>query len=94
MTDAEPQRSGAGRTLADVAHTHPHTGRAFGTHVVFARGRALAADGGRPVAGPERELDGPETLATVDHTPPDDSEGANPVFERGGLDRRERGSVD
>jgi hypothetical protein len=68
-------------TLADVSHTHPDTGRTFGGNFTFARGGAVAADGGRPDVNPED--DESETLADVDHTPPNDSEDANRVFERG-----------
>lgn len=34
------------RTMNDVSHTNPQTGRPFGERVVFARGPTVAADGG------------------------------------------------
>lgn len=81
-------------TLGDVDHTHPTTGRSFGGTFTFARGGVIAADGGRPDVVPENgdeddgaeaadEDDEPQTLKDVEHTPPNESEDANRVFERG-----------
>lgn len=86
-------------TLADVSHTNPHTGEAFGRTQAYGRGAVVAADGG---ADPERVAtteavgdqipdetreDGTvvevERLEDVDHTPPKDAESANRVHERG-----------
>ena len=61
--------------MADVSHTHPHTGETFGT--VYRRGPAMA-DGGRDDAS---DADA-ETMRDVDHTPPH-GEGANEVWARG-----------
>ena len=84
-------------TLGDVSHTHPYTKRSFGANFTFARGGAVAADGGRPDVVPEEgeaeESDSDDepaasdddevaTLGDVAHVPPD-GHGANPVFERG-----------
>ncbi|MFC6835794.1 hypothetical protein [Halomarina ordinaria] len=67
-------------TLGDVNHTNPYTDEAFGDSVVYERGPAVAADGGRD---PTRERSGDrQTLGDVDHEPPH-GEGANRVHERG-----------
>ncbi len=69
--------------MADVSHTHPHTGETFGT--VYRRGPAVA-DGGRDgddAAEAETETGtGTESMRDVDHTPPH-GEGANDVWARG-----------
>jgi hypothetical protein len=71
-------------TLGEMSHTDPYTDTAFGETQTYRRGSAVAADGGRD---PDRETeardaDG-ETLQDVDHTPPDGTDGAAPVYERG-----------
>ena len=60
-------------TMADVSHTHPHTGETFGS--VYRRGPAVA-DGGR-----DDESDS-ETMRDVDHTPPH-GENTNDMWTRG-----------
>ena len=80
-------------TLGETSHTNPYTDDAFGATRTYRRGRFVAADGGgdpdreyEPEAGAETEAeetpDG-DTLQDVDHTPPEDSDGATPVYERG-----------
>ena len=72
-------------TLGELSHTNPYTGDVFGDTQTYGRGQLVAADGG---ADPEREA-GVETendegtLKDVDHTPPDEGDGAAPVYERG-----------
>jgi len=82
-------------TLGEMSHTDPYADDAFGATQTYRRGRFVAADGGRD---PDRESDGDgdaeaeaeteerpdeDTLQDVDHTPPEDSDGAAPVYERG-----------
>ena len=73
-------------TLGEMSHTNPYTDEVFGATQTYGRGRFVAADGG---ADPEREpaaeaeTEAGETLKHVDHTPPGDSDGAAPVYERG-----------
>jgi hypothetical protein len=72
-------------TLGELSHTNPYTGDVFGDTQTYGRGRFVAADGG---ADPEREAgveaeSDEETLKDVDHTPPDEGDGAAPVYERG-----------
>jgi len=62
------------RTMGDVDHTHPHTNDTFGD--AFARGPAVAADGGSP----ENEASS-RTMADVDHDSAD--EGVDRAYERG-----------
>jgi len=59
--------------MQDVDHTHPHTNETFGD--AFARGPAVAADGGSTDEEPS------ETMADVDHTSED--EGVDRAYERG-----------
>ncbi|MDS0284175.1 hypothetical protein [Haloarcula onubensis] len=59
--------------MKDVDHTHPHTNDTFGT--AFARGPAVAADGGRDAD------ETTETMADVDHESAD--EGVDRAYERG-----------
>jgi len=88
MTEKDgPKRTEGNRpTLGEMSHTNPYTDEAFGDTQTYGRGRFVAADGG---ADPEREADGEsdarddERMRDVDHTPPDDSDGAAPVYERG-----------
>ena len=93
MSQNDTTRKTAGKTskqtLGEVSHTHPHTKRSFGANFTFARGGAVAADGGRPDVVPEgdgaettKNDDESATLGDVAHVPPD-GHGANPVFERG-----------
>ena len=76
------------RAMKDVDHTHPDTGRPFGEQVVFARGPAVAADGGKrraeekPTDETEDEEASQERMKDIDHEPPNEAE-ANRVFERG-----------
>jgi hypothetical protein len=81
MSDTDPRSRTDAQTLADVSHTNPHTGRTFGGNFTFARGGAVAADGGNPDDVPEDDEE--ETLKDVEHTPPNESDDANRVFERG-----------
>lgn len=98
MTEDTTRPTGAAnRAMKNVDHTHPDTDRPFGEAVVFARGPAVAADGGERkesertdgarTSGEENENteaedDGTEQMKDVDHEPPNDAE-ANRVFERG-----------
>jgi hypothetical protein len=79
-------------TLGELSHTNPYTGDVFGDTQTYRRGRFVAADGG---ADPDREPrvdaedEAGETLKDVDHTPPGDSDGAAPVYERGNEGRED-----
>jgi hypothetical protein len=77
-------------TLGETSHTDPSTNRVFGATQTYGRGRVVAADGG---ADPDREgveADAEdETLQDVDHTPPEDGDGAAPVYERGHEERED-----
>ena len=70
--------------IGDIDHTNPYTDESFGEQVqVFDRGTTIAADGGHDE---ETTDDGPEdveTMKDVDHEPPNESDGANRVYERG-----------
>ena len=83
-------------TMADVSHTNPYTGETAGR--LFSRGPTVVADGGTDEAeadaeraatdsnGNGRTADEPtnaDTMADVDHTPLQDADDANRVFERG-----------
>ena len=86
----------ANRAMKEVDHTHPDTGRPFGEQVVFARGPAVAADGGERSGSPGNERDASSDeddesaeveaedarMKDVDHEPPNDDD-PNRVFERG-----------
>jgi hypothetical protein len=98
MTEkGDPDRTEEHRpTLGETSHTNPYTDEAFGDTQTFGRGRFVAADGG---ADPERERESEPEAGTqptegtamrdVDHTPPDESDGAAPVYERGNEGRTE-----
>jgi hypothetical protein len=77
-------------TLGELSHTNPYTGDVFGDTQTYGRGRFVAADGG---ADPDREAgaesEGEETLKDIDHTPPGESDGAAPVYERGNEGRED-----
>ncbi|MFB6130144.1 MAG: hypothetical protein ABEJ28_04915 [Salinigranum sp.] len=75
---------GTRETMADVSHTHPHTGETFGD--AFRRGPTIAADGGAPG-------DSPDTMADVSHTPPH-GVGANEVWSRGAAETVEDAGAD
>jgi hypothetical protein len=92
----------APKTLGELSHTNPNTGQAFGATQTYDRGRTIAADGGsdpeheaaadggEPDADVEEsDVEGPEELRDVDHTPPGDSEGTHGVYERGNEGRGE-----
>ncbi|MHB9286644.1 hypothetical protein ACKVMT_06345 [Halobacteriales archaeon Cl-PHB] len=67
--------------MAEVDHTHPHTGEPF--EITFRRGVTVAADGGRHAAS-----DGAtDSMADVTHEAA--TEGANRSFERGTEGRNE-----
>jgi hypothetical protein len=94
-TRQEPDAAGASGehrpTLGEMSHTNPYTGDVFGATQTYGRGRVVAADGG---ADPDREPDEEagtdgETLKEIDHTPPGDSDGAAPVYERGNEGRED-----
>ncbi len=71
-------------TLGELSHTNPYTNEVFGATQTYGRGRFVAADGGAdPEREPAAEAADEETLKDVDHTPPEDSDGAAPVYERG-----------
>lgn len=74
MGDSLPGPLQDGQTLRDVAHTHPHTGRPFGAHLVFARGGALVADPDRSRARLETGGDEPASRSEDSRTPPIDGE--------------------
>ncbi|RQG90688.1 hypothetical protein [Natrarchaeobius chitinivorans] len=74
------------RTMANVSHTNPYTGRSAGQ--LFNRGPIVAADGGERAAGDrstetDADEDSTRTMKGVDHTPPNEADDANRVFERG-----------
>ncbi|MFC6717753.1 hypothetical protein ACFQGT_08945 [Natrialbaceae archaeon GCM10025810] len=79
------------RTMKSVSHANPYTGETAGQ--LFRRGPTIVADGGRADAVDEESaeaddepaVDDPEerTMKHVSHTPPNGSDGANRVFERG-----------
>jgi len=84
-------------TMSEFSHTNPHTGKTFGQDSAFARGPAVAADGGNEAepsadaadatADDERDAE-EQTMRDVDHEHPDDDAGnANRVFERGADER-------
>ncbi|ELZ03108.1 hypothetical protein [Natrialba asiatica] len=79
------------KAMGEVSHTNPYTGETAGR--LFNRGPIVAADGGRPAAtDPESRSrrgsagDSTETMRDISHTPPNDSDDANRVFERGQAD--------
>ncbi|MGQ3719724.1 hypothetical protein [Natrialba aegyptia] len=79
------------KAMGEVSHTNPYTGETAGR--LFNRGPIVAADGGRPAAtDPESRSrrsstgDSTETMRDISHTPPNDSDDANRVFERGRAD--------
>jgi len=81
-------------TMGEFSHTNPYTGKSFGQDSAFARGPAVAADGGdasdaAAPAGDEPAADTDEqTMRDVDHEHPDaDAADANRVFERGADER-------
>ena len=81
-------------TMGEFSHSNPYTGETFGDEMVFERGPAVAADGGR--AGAEADGDADEqTMKDVDHEHPhDDADEANRVFARGhGDDESEEDGV-
>ncbi|MFB6079956.1 MAG: hypothetical protein ABEJ81_02970 [Haloferacaceae archaeon] len=72
--------TGSTETLADVDHTHPHTGETFGG--VYRRGPAVA-DGAGPGVGVDDAT--PERLGDVDHA--DATTADNALWARGVRDR-------
>ena len=66
-----------GRTLAEIDHTNPYTGRAFGDTQAYGRGTVVAADGGTEYA-PEDQ-----TLSDVSHTSSEEVDGTQRSFDRG-----------
>ncbi|SDJ46905.1 hypothetical protein [Natronorubrum texcoconense] len=74
-------------TMADVSHKNPYTGETAGR--LFSRGPTVVTDGGTDGEEPSatdpngRTDEEPETMADVEHTPPQDADDANRVFERG-----------
>ena len=76
-------------TMADVSHKNPLTGETAGR--LFSRGPTVVTDGGERTDAEEpsatdpteRTEEEPETMADVEHTPPQDADDANRVFERG-----------
>ncbi|RQH01339.1 hypothetical protein [Natrarchaeobius oligotrophus] len=88
-TESKSDATENDRTMADVSHTNPYTGRTAGH--LFSRGPIVAADGGEPERTPARRSadadrtddESNRTMASVDHTPPHDADDANRVFERG-----------
>ncbi|WP_049903077.1 hypothetical protein [Halococcus agarilyticus] len=83
------------RTMNDVSHTNPKTGRPFGERVVFARGPTVAADGGERSDGSrsssvERsESDGGERSDGSRTTADGTSAGSEPNAERAADDTAE-----
>ena len=89
--NTEETRATQRGTLGEMSHTNPYTDEVFGATQTYGRGRLVAADGG---ADPDREPDEEaetdgETLKEIDHTPPGDSDGAAPVYERGNEGRED-----
>ena len=76
MTANEP------KTLSEMDHTNPHTGRVFGETRTYSRGKRVAADGGE--ADAEADASGEaETLADVPHAPENSPDGVQRSFDRG-----------
>ena len=71
-------------TLGEMSHTNLYTGRVFGETQAYARGKAVAADGGSVSAS-----DGSETLAAVSHTPVEVSDETQSAFNRGVVTKHE-----
>lgn len=69
-------------TLGEISHTNPYTGEVFGETQTYTRGAVLAADGGEADAI-DTTTSAPETLGDVSHTPPNGSDSAQRVYERG-----------
>ncbi|ELY95638.1 hypothetical protein [Natrialba taiwanensis] len=83
-----PQNRTVNQELGEVSHTNPYTGETAGR--LFSRGPTVVTDGGEPAAtDPESRSrtgsgdDSMDTMRDVSHTPPNDSDDANRVFERG-----------
>jgi len=96
LRTATVDESAVRATMGEFKHTNPYTGKSFGQDSAFARGPAVAADGGdgaEPTADATEsaadESDAEEqTMRDVDHEHPDADAGeANRVFERGADER-------
>ncbi|ADD04486.1 uncharacterized protein Nmag_0902 [Natrialba magadii ATCC 43099] len=88
-------RTNAAQKMGEVSHTNPYTGETAGN--LFNRGPIVATDGGRPAAtdpksrrADDSAADAPaeananaDTMRDVSHTPPNGTDDANRVFERG-----------
>ncbi|ELY93347.1 hypothetical protein C483_05258 [Natrialba hulunbeirensis JCM 10989] len=88
-------RPNANQKMGEVSHTNPYTGETAGN--LFNRGPIVATDGGRPAAtdpksrrAADSAADTPaeananaDTMRDVSHTPPNGTDDANRVFERG-----------
>jgi len=70
------------KTLSQMDHTNPYTGRVFGETRTYSRGKRVAADGGEST-GEVDASDESETLADVSHAPENDFDGVQRTFDRG-----------
>jgi hypothetical protein len=68
------------KTLGEMDHTNPYTGRVFGETRTYSRGKRVAADGGKAEAGTDADDAG--ALSDVSHAP-DDADGVQRSFDRG-----------
>jgi len=72
------------RTMSEVSHTNPQTGKPFGESQAYTRGRLIVADGGNAEAEQDGEADDTARVRDVDHTPRENAPDASTVYERGG----------
>ena len=69
------------KTLREMDHTNPYTGRVFGETRTYSRGERVAADGGEAGFGTDPDAAG--TLSNISHAPEDDADGVQRSFDRG-----------
>jgi hypothetical protein len=76
------------RSMGEISHTNPYTGEVAGR--LLSRGPTVVADGGtrpserQPAATDSTDRSGTDRrMKDVSHTPPNGTEDANGVFERG-----------
>jgi hypothetical protein len=92
MTDTNDEND---RSMREISHTNPYTGEVAGR--LLSRGPTVVADGGerpserQPAATDSTDRSGTDRqMKNVSHTPPNGTEDANDVFERGREYGRER----
>jgi len=79
MTDPKNTET-ARQTMSEASHTNPYTDESFGETVAYARGRVVAADGGRANATKHDD----DTIGDMDHTPRRGAPDTSSVYQRGG----------